>query len=235
MIRLAAMLLALVPGPVLAQARVCAVPRAVSAVQPDLPSESQPRRVLPIGSYTLAISWSPQYCRGKAGDVRAGFQCNGRNRFGFVLHGLWPDGEGEGWPQYCAPTALLAPAELRRNLCATPSAQLLQHEWAKHGTCMAGETPASYFRRSTAMYRQLRYPDMAALSRRALTAGQFVTAFARANRGITADMMRVTADKQGWLDEVWLCTDLRFRYARCPADQGGLRPDARLRILRGRG
>lgn len=47
-------------------------------------------------------------------------------------------------------------------------------------------------------------------------------------------MMRITATRQGWLDEVWLCTDRRFRYARCPAHQGGLSPDAAVKIWRGR-
>jgi ribonuclease T2 len=220
------------PGFATAQAYKCALPGTVPSPRPDLPDEKQPKRVLPIGGYTLAISWSPQYCRTHARDDRSRFQC-GANRFGFVLHGLWPDGVGKDWPQYCAATPLLSPRTIRANLCSTPSAQLLQHEWAKHGTCMAGETPDGYFRRSTAMYRKLRYPDMQAMSRRPLTAGRFAQAMARANPGIRADMMRITADRQGWLDEVWLCTDRQFRYAKCPAHQGGLKPAARLRIWRG--
>jgi len=94
-------------------------------------------------------------------------QCGG-NRFGIRLHGLWPDGEGKDWPQYCAATDIVPRQVIAANLCSTPSAQLLQHEWAKHGTCMPGETPASFFRRSTGMYARLRYPDMNALSRRPL-------------------------------------------------------------------
>jgi ribonuclease T2 len=232
-ILLAAALLS--PLPVAAQAYQCAIPTgALPALRADLPDERSPQRLLPIGGYTLAISWSPNFCRGKQFDPDKRLQCGGQNRFGFVLHGLWPDGEGKDWPQYCAATPLLAEATVRRNLCATPSPQLLQHEWAKHGTCMAGETPDSYFRRSTTMYRRLRFPDMDRLSRGPLTAGRFAQAMARANRGIGADMMRVTADKNGWLDEVWLCLDRRFRYQTCPAHQGGLKPSAPLKIWRGR-
>ena len=98
---------------------------------------------------------------------------------------------------------------------------------------MAGYSPARYFGRSTAMYRRLRYPDMDALSRRPLTAGGVQAAMARANPGLSADMMRVTADRQGWLDEIWICMDTRFRYARCPAHQGGLARTSRIRIWRG--
>ena len=51
--------------------------------------------------------------------------------------------------------------------------------------------------------------------------------------GMTADMMRITANRRGWLDEVWICLDTAFRYRRCPAHQGGLSPNARVRIWRG--
>ena len=148
-----------------------------------------------------------------------------------MLHGLWPDGPGKDWPQYCRPVALLAEPTLRSALCATPSVQLLQHEYAKHGSCMDGDADA-YFRRSIALFRALRFPDMATLSRRpGLTAGAIATAFAARNRGMTRDMLRVTATRQGWLDELWLCLDLRFRAVRCPAAQGGLAPSAPIQIF----
>lgn len=216
-----------------AQSYACSIPTTVERPHADLPDAQQPRRVVPIGGYTLAISWAPHYCKGRANDDRAAFQCGGGNRFGFTLHGLWPDGEGKDWPQYCRATGLLPPAVIRRNLCATPSAQLLQHEWAKHGTCMASTTPSRYFARSTGLYARLRYPDMDALSRGPLTAGRLAAAMARANPGLRADGVRVTADRDGWLDELWICLDQRFGYARCPAHQGGLAMGATLRIWRG--
>ena len=75
---------------------------------------------------------------------------------------------------------------------------------------------------------------MEGLSRRnALTAGDLATAFAAANRGMTADMMRVTATREGWLDEIWICLNKAFRPARCPVHQGGLSPNAPLKIWRG--
>ena len=222
----------LMPSIAQAQAYACSVPSTVQRPHVEMPSADQPKRLLPIGGYTLAISWAPQFCRSHARSPGSRFECQD-NRFGFTLHGLWPDGVGKQWPQYCRTTTLLPSAVIRRNICATPSAQLLQHEWAKHGTCMPGVRPESYFRRSTAMYAKLRYPDMAALSRRVMTAGSFASALASANPGLTADMMRVTADRRGWLDEVWICLDKRFTYARCPAHQGGVDPASRLRIWRG--
>ncbi|MEG8039704.1 ribonuclease T2 [Sphingomonas sp. LR60] len=218
------------PGVASAQALSCAIPADLPRPRPDLPSASQPARRLPIGGYTLAISWSPEYCRTSGDRPNAGFQCGGSNRFGFVLHGLWPDGVGKDWPQYCRATPILSRQVIRRHVCATPSPQLMQHEWAKHGTCMAGYTPDRYFTKSNAMFHALRFPDMARLAQTPLTAGRLAEAIAAANPGLRADMMRVTGTKSGALDEVWLCTDKRFRYARCPAHQGGLNPAARITI-----
>lgn len=216
-----------------AQALHCSLNGAVARPRADLASASQPARVVPIGGYTLAITWSPQYCRDHARDPGARFQCGSANRFGFTLHGLWPDGIGAEWPQYCRRTTLLPAKLIRGMMCTTPSAQLIQHEWAKHGTCMAGTSPAQYFARSRGLYAQLRFPDMAALSRGPLTAGRFAAAMARANPGVDADMMRVTATRGGWLDEVWLCLDRRFRHARCAAHAGGAAPGSALKIWRG--
>ncbi len=222
----------LLPSVVEAQAYRCAVPASIPQPHADLPDADQPKRVVPIGGYTLAITWASQYCRTARGSA-ARFQCGAGNRFGFTLHGLWPDGIDKDWPQYCAATGLVPKPVIRATLCATPSPQLIQHEWAKHGTCMAGERPASYFARSTRAYAALRYPDMDALSRAPLTAGRFAQAMAAANPGLDAGMMRVTATRQGWLDEVWLCMDTRFRYRACPVTQGGLPASATLKIWRG--
>ena len=225
--------LAFLPVAAEAQSYQCAVPANVPRPRPDLASASQPQRLRPIGGYTLALTWAPEYCHGNARDASAKFECKSGNRFGFTLHGLWPDGVGKEWPQYCTTTALLPPALIKRHLCATPSAQLLQHEWAKHGTCMQ-TTPADYFAKSNGLYGKLRYPDMDGLSRKPLNAGQLAAAFAAANSGIAADAVRVTVNKKGWLDELWLCLDKSFAYTRCEAGSGGAAANASVKIWRGK-
>lgn len=223
----------MLPGAAHAQAYQCSIPRTIPIPHPELPNASEPRRVLPIGGYTLAIRWAPQYCHANARRPDARFECGSGNRFGFTLHGLWPDGLGKDWPQYCRATSILPRQVLAAHLCATASVQLTQHEWAKHGTCTSDD-PATFLARSRRLYARLRYPDMDRLSRRpALTAGQVATAIAAANPGLRPDMMRLTANKQGWLEEVWLCLDKGYRYRRCPVFQGGLKPSARLKIWRG--
>jgi ribonuclease T2 len=83
------------------------------------------------------------------------------------------------------------------------------------------------------MYAAIRYPDMDRLSRQPmLTVGSFATAFARANRGINVTAIRVTTTREGWLDEIWLCLDTRFRYERC-TQGGGANSATPLKIWRG--
>ncbi len=145
------------------------------------------------------------------GIARDRFQCAGENgRFGWVLHGLWPETDTSGYPQWCRPAKIVPQPVLKRHMCMTPSAQLLQHEWAKHGTCMSPH-PAAYFRSAELLFRAVRFPDMAALAAKPQTAGSIRRAFAAANRGVSEPMIAVAIDRQGWLDEVRLCLGPRMR------------------------
>lgn len=221
-----------IAGPLHAQALQCRVPDVVPVPRADPGAEREPPRTTEIGAYTLALTWSPQFCRMKGDEAGQAFQCGGPSRFGFVLHGLWPDGTGTQWPQYCAPASILPPRVVRDQLCTTPSADLMQHEWEKHGTCMSRD-PAAYFAQGRALYGQLRYPDMNALSRRRdLTVGDFARLFAAANR-IPLASVRVRITRANWLDELWLCLDRDLRFAACgPGQGGGFAPRLRLRIWR---
>lgn len=218
------------PGAALAQAGQCRLPDGIARPQVERPSAREPRRAVPIGSYTLAVTWSPQHCATSRGGAQDAFQCRSGNRFGFTLHGLWPDGRGKDWPQYCRPASLVPPAVIRQTLCATPSVQLIQHEWAKHGSCMK-TTPREYFTKARRLYDALRYPNMAALAARpGLTVGAFAQAFAARNRGMTTDMLRLNVTRGGLLSEVWICLNRQLHYARCPTHQRSANAQARLRI-----
>ncbi|MGV3768875.1 MAG: ribonuclease T2 family protein [Sphingobium phenoxybenzoativorans] len=213
-----------------AQAWQCRPPSTIPHVRVEGATAREPKRDIPIAGYTLALTWSPQICAraSRAGDA---FRCgDGGKRFGFTLHGLWPDGAGKTWPQYCRPAASLPPPVIRANICSTPSAQLIQHEWAKHGTCMTTR-PSAYFDQSRKLYEKLNFPDMAILSRRRnLLVGDVVNAIAAANPGMRANMMRIRVARGGWLDEIWLCLDKRFRAVACKAGSSGARPALPIKI-----
>ncbi|MEM8695420.1 MAG: ribonuclease T [Pseudomonadota bacterium] len=220
-----------------AQARECRIPDRIETPR-AVAIPSGERRTAPVTWHILALSWSPEFCRTRRGEVRHRMQCGGiadggAGRFGFILHGLWPETDGPRWPQWCRPVTALPRALVREHLCTTPSVRLIQHEWAKHGSCMTRD-PGRYLRAGTILYRAVRYPDMNALSRRNLTVRQFADAFAAANRGLSADMIRVQSNRRGWLTEVRVCLGRDFRPRRCPNWQRGARLNERLRIWRGR-
>lgn len=220
------------PGVAQAQALACIVPDTLPVARPRPP---EPARLMPTVRHTLALSWSPQYCRGRARDTS--FQCSPSMRFGFILHGFWPEGADGAWPQYCRPPGTVPPRVVREMLCTSPSADLLQNEWARHGTC-GWRDAATYFATGRRLFQALRFPDMAALSRRRdLTVDRFKEVFTRLNArvpGLTPAGVRVRLGPGGWLEEVWLCLDRRLGQSACPADQrGDAAAGQRLRIWRG--
>lgn len=217
--RLLTLPLALLATPALAQGWQCQIPPQISV--PPLPEPDAPPRIVPTTGYTLAISWSPEFCRTRKDDPRHATQCSGKyGRFGFVLHGLWPDGSGGQYPQYCPSRRLPDAQTLRRNFCTTPSAELQLHEWAKHGTCMSKD-PAAYFDKGRTLFQAMQFPDMARLSRtEGLDAGKVRQALTIANPRLKPDMIRLLLGRDGWLREIHVCHSVRMKPARCPGGNG---------------
>jgi ribonuclease T2 len=102
----------ILPATASAQAYQCRAPQvaAVPAITPDGPRRV-PTVTAPVTGYTLALSWSPEFCKPRASDRAHAVQCSGKNgSFGLVVHGLWPE-SGSTWPQWCGSKAALTPAE----------------------------------------------------------------------------------------------------------------------------
>ena len=223
-------LLLTAPGAALAQAYQCALPADRIAVPPIARGPEVRARVT---GYTLAASWSPEYCRARGRSTSEARQCSGRaGRFGMVLHGLWPEGTGRS-PQWCASARQPSAAELRPMLCTTPSARLLAHEWAKHGSCMAAQ-PARYFARERQLWSAIRWPDFDRLSRkRGLTAGDVRRAIAEANPRWKPGDIGIELNPRGWLEGARLCYGLDYRPRRCRAGQLGPADAIKVSIWRG--
>lgn len=210
---LLALLLLTAPVPAWAQAWQCRVPPRVSV--PPMERPDGPVRIVRTEGYTLALSWSPEFCRDRGSDPRHALQCSGTmGRFGFVLHGLWPEGASEP-PQWCPASRAPSAETVRRNLCRTPSPDLIVHEWAKHGSCMTRD-PDAYFTAGSALYGSIGFPDMARLSRRpGLTAGAVRDALIAENPSLKRRIIRLKLSRTGWLQEVQLCYDRRFMPTLC--------------------
>lgn len=220
----------LAAAPLHAQAYQCRMPARVRVppVHPD-----GPQRQAPIAGYTLALSWAPEFCRGREGSRADAIECSGSNgRFGLIVHGLWPEG-ARGSPRWCPVGEPLTPAELRRNLCMMPSPRLQATQWVKHGACMVGG-PARYFKVTRVLYQSLRLPDFDRLAKDPeLNLGLIRRRFAGANPGWRADAVGVKLNARGWLEELRLCYDRRFMPARCDRARFGPADNAAVRIWRG--
>jgi ribonuclease T2 len=221
-------LLALAAAPACSK-KACEIPAELPRPVLEGPTADQPRRLMPVTGYTLALSWSPERCTGRMTSPMEHIRCGGgADSFGFTLHGLWPDGD-DGWPQYCEPARLVSDEVIRDQLCTTPSPQLIQHEWEKHGSCMA-KNPDEYFARGRALVRGLRFPDMDDLRGRTMTVAEFERAFAEANSGMRPEQMRLRLGRDGWLEDVLICLDGEFERAACPAARHGAPLGQTLRI-----
>ena len=180
---------------------------------------AQPRRTAPgqFDFYVLSLSWSPDYCAGPAG-ARDRFQCAGPRKYGFVVHGLWPQFE-RGWPEECTTDRLNLPASLRRDILEImPSERLMNHEWRKHGTC-SGLTPKQYFEGILTTWANVRIPP----ELKNLTAAELEFSpadlerkFVAANSGLKPNMLAVDCSGR-FLKEVQVCFDKNLRFRTCSA------------------
>ena len=196
-------LVALVAASAAQAATSCAIPPNLTPA-PVGPSEEQ--RILPVEKFVLAYYWWPENCRQYPGEG-----CS--QHFGLKLHGLWPDGAGETWPQYCRPATPLPIATVRANWCMTPSVTLLQHESAKHGTCFWPNADA-FFADERKLYDKYPMPELDTLKGR-LTAGDIRDAIVRANPELTREAVFVGTAKKQWLTEVRICLNVSYRPMPC--------------------
>ncbi len=220
------------PAPALAQAYQCRIPQGRISLPPV--TRDGPVRDTAITGYTLALSWSPEFCRGREDDPRHVRQCSGRGgRFGFVVHGLWPEGRSGQWPQWCETARQPSDQAVRETLCTMPGERLIANEWARHGSCMI-RNPDAYLRITRILWNSLRWPEYDRLSRnRGLTAGEIRQAFADANGRWEPEHVGLVINERGWLTEMRLCYGLDYLPARCDRRRYGPADDVAVRIWRG--
>jgi len=154
--------------------------------------------------YVLALSWNATWCA-LEGDGRGAGQCDPRHDFGFVLHGLWPQGE-RGWPSFCRTEARdPSRAETRAMADIMGSGGLAWHQWKKHGRC-SGLAPEAYFKLTRDAWGMIRRPEvLRKLDKQVRIAPDVVEqAFLEANPGLKPNQIAVTC-KDGFVQEVRIC------------------------------
>jgi ribonuclease T2 len=197
-----------------------AKPVAPPKVATSAPKPAVPKSDGDFDYYVLVLSWSPTHCSSDRGRGRDDdLQCRSGRPYGFVLHGLWPQYE-RGYPQNCdsdAPRDVADPV-MDEALKISPSEQLVQHEWEKHGTC-SGLSQADYFAAAALAVESVKVPRTYQAPQRPLltTPNDVKRSFLDANKAIPKDGLSATCSRNE-LAEVWVCLDKDLAPRACSND-----------------
>ena len=154
--------------------------------------------------YLLSLSYAPDFCAQSQRDD--GPECAVGGRVGFIVHGLWPQGESDHGPTSCRSNEHLSGHTIQAALEYMPTESLVRHEWAAHGTC-SGLSPEDYFALIASARRALQIPEQmrAPAHRLELSPSEIADMFAAANPGYEAGDFRVTCYPDRELQEVRVC------------------------------
>src|SRR5271155_1386007 len=138
--------------------------------------------------YLLSLSWSPAFCLSDPGAA----ECNGPRRFGFIVHGLWPQYE-KGWPQNCNVHERVPDNVASSISDIMPARGLIYHEWSAHGTC-SGLSPADFFALVRRAYTAVSIPQELSAPTQAIEQSPAAIggAFLQANPQLTSQSVVVT-------------------------------------------
>jgi ribonuclease T2 len=154
--------------------------------------------------YLLSLSWAPDFCAqpGKGSDPA---ECGAGKKIGFVVHGLWPQGDTGRGPENCGPASSVPDSVVQTMLPYIPTQSLIQHEWTTHGTC-SGLSVEDYFATVRKVRDSVTIPDefKAPAQTQTLSPGAIEQAFAAANPSFPKAAFR-TACTSGELQEARIC------------------------------
>lgn len=107
--------------------------------------------------YLLVLSWAPEFCATHQSSMSSS-ECDPKRHYGFVVHGLWPQNNDGSWPENCSSAQPVSGEIVREMLPIMPARGLIQHEWARHGTC-SGLSSQRYFGDIQQLYKSVKVPQ----------------------------------------------------------------------------
>jgi ribonuclease T2 len=170
--------------------------------------------------YLLALSYAPDFCSEPQGakDAR---ECGSGRHIGFVVHGLWPQGENGRGPERCGNASPVSQSIVQVMLKYIPTESLIQHEWANHGTC-SGLNADDYFaavrkaRDSVSLPNDLNQPAR----QLQLSPAQIEAKLAAANPKFPAAAFRTSCYPDAELQEVRVCFGKDLSPRACTSSAG---------------
>lgn len=170
--------------------------------------------------YLLSLSYAPDFCAQPSGD-KDPRECGTGRYIGFVVHGLWPQGENSRGPENCGSASPVSQDIVRSTLRYIPTESLIQHEWKTHGTC-TGLAAADYFslirraRDSVVLPEDLKAPR----ERLLLTPVEIGAKFAASNPRFPREAFRLSCYPNKELQEMRVCLNEDLSPRACTASTG---------------
>lgn len=169
--------------------------------------------------YMLVLSYAPDFCAEPGGnkDPR---ECGAGRKVGFIVHGLWPQGDTSRGPENCGGSPV-SQAIIQATLNYIPIPSLIQHEWTAHGTC-SGLNAADFFaalrkaRDSVTLPADLNQPSQQVQ----LTPSQVEGKLAAANPSFPATAFRTSCYRDAELQEVRVCLNKDLSPRACGPSAG---------------
>jgi len=157
--------------------------------------------------YLLNLSWSPEFCYSHPEAV----ECS--EHASFVLHGLWPQKSGGGYPENCSDAPGPRNPALYSDLYPDPG--LLRHEWRTHGTC-SGLTPDAFFSLARKAVHSVKIPaQLVSLDHQeSMPRQDIVDLFTRANPSIPASSLVISCG-HNYLTAVEVCFSKSLQPVAC--------------------
>ena len=170
--------------------------------------------------YLLVLSYAPDFCDQPQGnkDPR---ECGAGRHVGFIVHGLWPQGETSRGPENCKPASPVSNAIVQATLKYVPTESLIRHEWTAHGSC-SGLSVADYFaalrkaRDSVTLPAALDQPSR----KLQLSPAQIESDIAAANPSFPKAAFRTSCYRDGELQEVRICLNKDLSPRACGPSAG---------------
>jgi ribonuclease T2 len=192
----------------------------VAAMPLTAAKKKKKKAAAPVFSYyLLSLSWAPDFCAtaGNSGDPA---ECGTGKKIGFVVHGLWPQGDTGQGPENCKPSSTVPSSIVQQMLTYIPTASLIQHEWTTHGTC-SGLNVTDYFAAVRTVRDSVKIPTgfQAPSATQTLSPKSIEAAFAKANPTFPATAFR-TSCTSGELQEERICFAKDFSPRACTSSAG---------------
>jgi len=176
--------------------------------------------------YLLVLSYAPDFCD-QAQSNQDPRECGAGRKIGFVVHGLWPQGESSRGPEHCAAASPVSQAIVQAMLPYIPSQSLIQHEWSAHGTC-SGLTAAAYFAAVRKARDSVRIPPDLNQPSRPLrfSPSEIESKFGSANPSFPGEAFRTSCYRDNELEEVRVCLGKDLSPRACGSSAGECRAAA---------